>query len=457
MRNGEISAIEVPRDQETNFSSAEKAGQLTGIILALQKNHPATAALANLVDARPSELFDVMEQNKLTPPEALAAMGKVPYADFPTDPALENRFITHPTAYRTGGAYADFAEQTAAVATDFYKKGVPSEAVSKFVAESKQHFQIQRMPDRRVPEFNHKHDQRVNPTVFVQEVNQSSGGHANYRTAAQGALDHMERHADKAQLLPFRDGDAPANTHQLIEKLNVMESEGAFTGGAVPGAVTPDMIGALRSRLFQGDYDQPILNGQMVRMPMETPHGAAGAIYATELEKAPTTAGGSPRYSVEVLLDQGTGAAAPNGKPLRDEVTRQTHRDIDGLMRGATGQATPEQLQQLAGAWYDLTATSGNWTGGGAGTNHILAASAYETLTGQKMPGLSGPADLYAMNMTRDEFQQFFMSGDLFRNGGDALRAAGVDPGPKLPFQPPSFGGGSQPPPAPSGGFGYRR
>ncbi len=43
--------------------------------------------------------------------------------------------------------------------------------------------------------------------------------------------------------------------------------------------------------------------------------------------------------------------------------------------------------------------------------------------------------------MTRDEFRRFLMGGDPFRNGGGALRASGVEPGPKVPCQPPRSGG----------------
>ncbi len=438
--------------------AADFMAQYAGTPQAFQRNYPVTAEVARSVGLSLAALTAVMREEELTASQAMVRAGALPPTHWQDGvSAAETRFVAHPGAYATDRQYADFAEITAQAAVGLYRRGVTTVDVCTFVAENKQHFQINHSPlHPPVFYYNKKHPAAagINPTFLITEA---QTGKENYAVAARAVLDRLLRHPDAAQAFEMPGMGSHHDVHAFLSAQD--GASRAATRSSFP-AVPPALVDALKQGLMAGERTVPIMGGLALRMPIDTPYGIGGALYIFEKSRqqevfaqvpAPGQAvvrstdpyafvPGGMRYTLEVLLDQGTCLPDPArpGSLLRDRVTAQASLAIDAAIR--PGQPVGPAMRALAGAWYDLSATSGGWTGGGAGTNHIVLAAAFERLAGRPMPGLTAPADLLTVSLTRDEFVQHFMSGALFRDGGDALRQAGVALTLPLPFAVPEYG-----------------
>ncbi|NJM33422.1 MAG: hypothetical protein HC850_00595, partial [Rhodomicrobium sp.] len=286
-------------------------------------------------------------------------------------------------------------------------------------------------------EFNGQFNSaEVNPTIFVTEVALFRGKHENYIQAVSDLFDRIERHPDVTVLRTENNfpnwSTLRARVREEDQSTNPWSSDKADVSES---QVSPETISLLRDRVFNGAYNDSVLNGDILRIPVQTKYGTGGAIYVFEtvkrvrlevIRKVATPIPIPPEYTIEVLLDQGTALSAGDASRVRfnrESMALETYRDLDRLVGTSNGKLGDSQLRQFAEVWHDLSATSGGWIGGGAGVNHLLMAAAFKKLTGTNLPGLKEPADLAAtMKFTREEFVEYFMSGGLFRNGDQAFR-----------------------------------
>ncbi len=405
-----------------------------------QKEFPVTSELFRLYDVKETDVLNAMQNGNLTSAESLVQMGVVDSPPPPSGDPYVNRFVTHPTAYRTNSRYNDYTNALAPFVENLINRGVRSENVAKFIAEQRRQYEAITNPlGVREFEFNTMFNSTsVNPTVFVTEVALAGGNHPNYTKAVYDVLDKLERHPEVTVLQT--DGNIATwnNLRRIVEAEDMAPenwSANPYRRDISTETVTPELVNQLRDRAFKGSSTESVLDGRILRIPIETAYGVGGAVYIFEtVKRVRQERVGNvfrrvpipPEYTIEVILDQGTAMFAGQDSRVnfnRESTSLKLYRDLDSLIKTANGSPSQQQFRQLAGLWHDLSATSGGWIGGGAGVNHLVIAAAWKKLTGAPMPGLKEPADLTAtMKLTRQEFIDHFMEGGLFRNGDQVFR-----------------------------------
>jgi hypothetical protein len=423
-RPGATPKIFVPANQLHTSRYVQPGDAYIGDIFKFQKYYPATAMVISGLDVRRMDVLDVMRTQKITALEALVQLKPdLLRGAAPTSPNSSLRFVTHKTAYDTNTPYDKLAELVSDVSTQLLARGARAVDVASLIAENKQQFTMWNNPNR-VTEFNELQPAGYpNPTFLVADP--ESGGkksESGYIDAVKRVLGRIADEPDCARMYKAPDL-SQKGFGKVIDYIRQQDTNGAWSAGGQTINDPRWLSNRLLADLEQPAYDQPLLRNQVIRIPLQTPHGTGGALYVYEREiprmSMPRTAGESPSrrangYKLEVMLDQGTAAWKTPATGMRQYVSQQSYASLDHLLKNS--QLTrAEKLHQLAGIWYDLSATSGGWTGGGAGTNHILMAAAYERITGMRLPALEKPADLLAISSSRDEFIRQFTQGQLFQ------------------------------------------
>jgi hypothetical protein len=396
-----------------------------GDIFKFKKYYPVTDMVINGLNVRLTDVLDAMRTHKITALEAMVQLKpdllRGVAAKSPSDAP---RFVTHNAAYDTNEPYDQLAELASNVSAQLLVRGTRAVDVASLIAENKQQFTMWNSPNR-VTEFNElQPDGRPNPTFLVADPeSRGKKSESGYGGAAERVIARLADEPDCARIYVTPDNRPQKSFGGLIDYVRQQDTNGAW---ATTGNTITDsrwLSNRLQNHLVQRAYDQPILLNQVIRIPIQTPHGTGGALYIYERQIArrsiPQTPG-EPSiklpdgYKLEVMLDQGTAAWKAPELGMRQHVSQQAYKALDGLLRN-NQLSTTDKLQALAGIWYDLSATSGGWMGGGAGTNHILMAAAYERITGRRMPALKTPADLLAISNSREVFIGQFMQGKLFQ------------------------------------------
>jgi DNA-binding NarL/FixJ family response regulator len=409
---------------------------LTGNVFAFQSRFKATAELARFFGVPLQTVLQRMREDRVTALEALVQAKLEPNAVFGgNEPQQAGRFVTHPEAYRSNQAYGQLAETLNRASRNLLGRGVPSSVVASVIAENKQQFTLWNNPARTV-EFNRPHPLGlVNGTRFLSDT-ESEGPKPDYKLTALQLADIVGLQPGRAQVFRIP-GSSKMGFRQFVAEIARRDVEGSWSGGQEQLNDAAWTARRLRQAIETSDQALPILGDRVIRIPLDTPYGTGGAVYIRE-EDAPVVLKTGDRTTwfghgqrIEVVLDQGTAALRSPEVGMRQHVSRSAYRALDQLLGGG-GQSRQEALAGLAGVWYDLSVTSGGWMAGGAGTNHILMAAAYERLMGLPLPALSTPADLAAVSTTRDEFVRRFVEGELFAPGN---AAAISPPGQDQPLQ----------------------
>ncbi|MCA3081341.1 MAG: hypothetical protein ING69_01660, partial [Rhodocyclaceae bacterium] len=395
---------------------------LLGSIFDLQQHFPLTAELLRAHGLSAGDVLRSMHERRITALEAAVQLSPERFAAVRS--VDRHGFATHGAAYATSSDYDGFASLQSGVAVDLLHRGVPASVVAKLIAEGKQQFTLWHRPDRTV-EFNRSiRPGNVNPTWLLSDP-ESAGIKPEYRAAVRRILDFMVSDPslprfqlmDRSVLgLGLKDFE-----HFIagVDRADAWEKNGERIRN--PQWVAERLAAAIEN---PGRYELPVLPLSVIRIPLNTPYGTGGAIYIREIAPdaariGPTDTMAMPSGArfVDVLLDQGTAALHSSGVPMREFVSGEAHRRLDAL---TSVDDSRTELEELAGAWWDLSVTAGGQMAGGAGTNHILVAAKYEQLTGKALPPLAVPADLLAVSTTRDRFIAAFLGGDLFRSADHA-------------------------------------